>query len=87
MLRLHKKHINGEVVLSLQMINGMESPLLNLYPINSKKYNIEKIQYIFKNIISDIKNFYLEHLNSQKDQYDYILLVELYDLNLKGIYL
>ena len=32
-----KKNVQGVVVLSLQMINGMESPILSLYPIDSKK--------------------------------------------------
>ncbi len=75
-----KKNVQGVVVLSLQMINGMESPILSLYPIDSKKNNIQKIQQEFENnIICEVKNFYLEHLNSPKDPYDYILLVDLYE--------
>ena len=62
------------------MINGMESPILSLYPIDSKKHNIQKIQQEFENsVIREVKNFYLEHLNSPEDPYDYILLVDLYE--------
>ena len=58
----------------------MESPILSLYPIDSKKHNIQKIQKEFEhNIICEVKKFYLEHLNSPKDPYDYILLVDLYE--------
>ena len=75
-----KKNVQGIVVLSLQMINGMESPILSLYPIDSKKHNIQKIQQEFENsVIREVKNFYLEHLNSPEDPYDYILLVDLYE--------
>ena len=53
---------------------------MSLYPIDSKKNNIKKIQQEFENnIICEVKKFYLEHLNSPKDPYDYILLVDLYE--------
>ena len=75
-----KKNIRGVVVLSLIMVNGMDTPLLSLYTIDSKKNNIPKIQEEFNsNIIDKVREFYIEHLNSIRDSFHYILLVDLFE--------
>ena len=75
-----KKNIRGEVVLSLEMVNSIDSPILSLYSISTKKNNILKIQEEFNcNIIDKVKEFYIEHLNSIRDSFHYILLVDLFE--------
>ena len=57
------------------MVNGMHTPILSLYAIDSKKNDIPKIQEEFNNnIISKVREFYIEHLNSIRDSFDYIFL-------------
>ena len=66
--------------MSLEMVNSIDSPILSLYSISTKKYNILKIQEEFNsNIIDKVREFYIEHLNSIRDSFHYILLVDLFE--------
>lgn len=75
----HKKNIKGNVISSIQMMNGMAEAILSFYPIKKEEFNEKIIEYFEEEILPQIYLFYMEHSNSSNDNLNYILLVELLD--------
>ena len=79
-----KNNIKGQVIASLQMVNGMSSPILSFYAIKPKYGEYEYVKTEFENnVLPIIYSFYLAHLLEKKDHLQYILLVDLCDNVLK----